>query len=156
MSAKLLQKNRKALHNFQLVEKYIAGIVLKGHEVKALREGKVSFEGSYIEIQDGIPVILNLYIGKYSKQSSDFSEYNSKRKRHLLLNKKEIDEIDRQISQKGKTAVPLALVLEHGFVKLELAVVKGKKEFEKKATAKDRQIQKDLDKEAKEHKKFSW
>lgn len=152
----LLAKNRKAMFNHTLLEKYAAGIVLKGYEVKAIREGKVDFEGSYIKTINKIPRVVNLYIGRYSKQSKTIDKFEEKRTRDLLLNKKEVLEIARATSEKGKTAVPLALVLEHGKIKLEFAVVKGKKEFEKKQTVKDRQIKKDMDVESKEIKKSIW
>jgi len=150
---KLLAKNRKALFNHSIIDRYDAGIVLKGYEVKAIREGKADFEGSYIKVDSGEIFVVNLNIGRYSKQSKESEGFNPKRDRKLLLNKNEIAEVYREISQKGKTAVPLALVLSNNKIKLEFAVVKGKKEFEKKQTAKERQIRKDMKIEAKEFRK---
>lgn len=152
----LLSKNRKALFDHELLKKYTAGIVLRGYEVKAIKEGKAAFEGSFVKVIQNKPVLENLFIGRYSKQSKDFGEMDAARTRELLLNKKEIDEIQKEISQKGKTAVPLALILENGKIKLELAVVKGRKDFEVKRVAKDRQIKKDLERESKEIKRFFW
>jgi len=149
----LLSKNRKALFNYQIVEKYTAGIVLHGYEVKAMREGNINFEGSYIKVENSEAFLINLYIGRYSKQSKNKVETDPKRPRKLILNKKEIVEIEKEVSQKGKTAVPLALILKNNMVKLEMAVVKGKKEFEKKQTVKERQIKKDLDVEAKTYRR---
>lgn len=152
----LVSKNRKALFNYEVVEKYIAGIVLFGYEVKAIREGNVNFEGSYIKLNDNNDLyVINLYIGKYSKQSKNKAESDPKRPRKLLLNKKEITEIRRAIAEKGKTAVPLALLLQHNLLKLEMAIVKGKKDFEKKTTAKEKQIKKDLDIEMKNFKRLA-
>ena len=145
----LITKNRKALFDNVIIDKYIAGIILHGFEVKAIKEGKANFEGSYIQIIEDKPVVVNMYIGKYSKQSKDFNEYEARRTRNLLLNKNEILKIVREIAQKGKTAVPLSLLLDKGKIKLEFAVVKGKKEYEKKQTAKERQIKKDLERETK-------
>jgi SsrA-binding protein len=145
MSGLLLAKNRKALHEHQLLETYTAGLVLKGHEVKAVREKNVSFEGAYIQILQGAPYVVNMHIGEYSKQSQKPDDLTSgKRSRKLLLNKKEIMEIDRELKIKGNTAVPLAIVLFNNLIKLEFAVVKGKKEFEQKQTVKERQIERDL------------
>lgn len=149
MVGMLLAKNRKALFDHQLINKYVAGVVLKGYEVKAIKEKKVNFEGSYIIVQKNEAFIINLHIGEYSKQSQEVTAFESKRTRKLLLNKKEIQDIAVELDQKGRTAVPLALVLLGPHVKLELGVVKGKKEFEKKQTAKEKQIRKDLEKEAK-------
>ncbi|GIW69307.1 MAG: SsrA-binding protein [Patescibacteria group bacterium] len=146
----ILAKNRKALHNFTVLETFVAGVVLRGYEVKAIREGKVSFEGAYIDVIDGRPYLVNLYIGRYSKQSRSFSEEDSKRNRMLLLNQGEVSKVARAISEKGKAAVPLSLGLKNGMIKLEFAVVRGKKEFEKKIVVKERQIQRDLERESKE------
>jgi len=148
--AKLILKNKKALHDYELVDKYSAGISLKGYEVKAIKEKKVSFDGSYVQILKGEPFVVNMYIGRYSKQSNDFSEFDARRSRKLLLLKREIEKITRDVTQKRKTAVPLALVLEHNRIKLEFAVVRGRKEFERKLVAKERQIKKDLEREGKE------
>lgn len=150
VKGKLLAKNRKALFNHTLVKRFDSGIVLKGYEVKAIREGKVDFEGSYIKIVNGEVYVVNLNIGQYSKQSKESVAYDERRDRKLLLNKNEILEVNREISEKGKTAVPLALVISNNKIKLEFAIVKGKKEFEKKQTAKERQIRVDMQKEAKE------
>jgi len=150
VKGKLLAKNRKALFNNSLVKRFDSGIVLKGYEVKAIREGKVDFEGSYVKVVKGEVFVVNLNIGKYSKQSKEAVTYDERRDRKLLLNKNEILEVNREISEKGKTAVPLALVISNNKIKLEFAVVKGKKEFEKKQTAKERQIRADMRKEAKE------
>ncbi len=151
--ALLLAKNKKALWDNALIDKYSAGISLHGYEVKAIREGNANFEGSYVQIIGGVPEVINMYIGKYSKQSKEFSEVDSRRTRQLLLNQKEIDEITREIAERGKTAVPLALVLEHNLIKLEFGIVKGRKDFEKKTVAKERQIRKDLEVETKEFKR---
>jgi SsrA-binding protein len=146
MSGLLLAANRKALHDHTIIDKYVAGVVLKGYEVKALREKNVSFEGAYIQILGRVPVLVNLHIGEYSKQSNKkggFAE-SPRRSRNLLLNKKEIMDIDRKLKTKGITAVPLALLVQHNLVKLEFAVVKGKKEFEKKQVTKERQMDRDM------------
>jgi SsrA-binding protein len=153
LNTHLISKNRKALYNHQIIEKYTAGLLLKGYEVKAIREGKANFEGSYVQIIGGVPSVVNMYIGPYSKQSKSFSDVDARKTRPLLLNKKETGKITIDLTQKGKTAVPLALVASHGLIKLEFAVVKGLKEFEKKVVAKERQIKKDLEVESKEYRR---
>lgn len=140
----LLAKNRKAFHNYEILERYLAGVVLKGFEVKAIREKKVSFEGSYITIRGKEAYAVNIHIGQYSKMSQKRVEKQEKRPLKLLLSKKEIEEIDREINQKGKTAVPIAFVLRNNLIKLEIAVVRGRKDYEKKQVAKKKQIEKDL------------
>jgi len=150
----LISKNRKALFDHELLEKFTAGMILRGYEVKAIKENKANFEGSYVQLIEGEPFVVNMYIGRYSKQSTEFNELDARRNRKLLLNQNEIDKLAREVSQKGKTAVPLALISDKGKIRLEFAIVKGQKEFEKKQVAKERQIQKDLAKETKELK--SW
>jgi len=153
MKGLLLVKNRSAMHDHTLISEYVAGIVLKGYEVKGIREKKASFEGSYVQILGGVPVVVNLTIGAYSKQGNEIAEQDAGRSRKLLLNKKEISEIQRELGTKGRTAIPTALVLVNNLIKLEFAVVKGKKEFEKKVVAKERQIVRDMEVEYKDVKK---
>jgi len=145
----LLSRNRKALFNYEIIDKFTAGIKLKGYEVKALREKKVSFEGSYISILEGVPLVVNLYIGRYSNQSQEHLEQFARRPRRLLLSKNEILKIKKELLEKGKTAVPLALLLQNNLIKLELAVVKGRKKHQKRGLLKERQLKKDLQKQIK-------
>lgn len=140
----LLAKNRKALYNNEVTEKFVAGIVLRGYEVKAIREGKASFEGAYVTVKNKEVFVVNLHIGRYSKQSQDVGEDETTRQRQLLLSKAEISVLEKETKQKGKTAIPLALILQNNLIKLELAIVKGRKEYEKKHLEKEKQIQKDL------------
>lgn len=141
----LLAKNRKAKFKYEILDTYLAGIVLNGYEVKAIREKKVSFEGSYVKFVENKPYVAGLHIGRYSKQSQDAENIDTKRERALLLNKNEIIKLRTEINQKGKTVVPMALVLRNNMIKLELAVVKGRKKHEKKVVAKEKQLNKELD-----------
>jgi len=140
----LLAKNRKAYHEYEILEKYTAGMVLKGMEVKAVREGKVNFDSTFVQIIDGKPVVLNLYIGRYSNQSQPFNEKESRKTRGLLLTSSEIEKITKDLSQKGKTAVPLALILSHNLIKLEFGIARGLKKFEKRDAEKKKQMDNDL------------
>ena len=136
-----LISNHKAFYNYEILERYIAGIILKGYEVKALREKKANLEGSFIKFEkDGI-FVTGMHIGKYSKQSQDSDDPDRPRK--LLLSGIEMERIQREIHEKGKTAVPLAVILQKNMIKLEFAVVKGKKKAGKKQVEKERQIEKD-------------
>ncbi len=145
----LLAKNKKALFNNEIIEKYIAGIVLTGYEVKAIREGNVNFEGAYVTILDSEPYVVGLTVGKYSKQSQDTSAQEAKKSRKLLLKSAEITKIQKELAEKGKSAIPLALILQNNLIKLELATVKGRKKHEKKQLLKDRQVVIDLAKSRK-------
>ena len=146
----LIAKNRKALFNHQIIDKYLAGIELKGYVVKSIKENNASFEGSYVDVEDGQMYVKNLHVGKYSKQSQKYNPDETKRPRRLLLKKVEIRKIQKEILEKGKTAVPLAILLKNGKIKLEFAVVKGRKKHEKLQLLKKRQIEIDLKKEAKQ------
>ncbi len=143
----ILARNRKALFNYDVVDKYNAGIELFGYEVKALREGKGHMESSYIRHENGELFAVGIKIDRYSKYSgSSFTEEMKTRDRRLLLTKHEIFLIVRELNEKGKTAVPLALLLSKNLVKLEMAVVRGRKEYEKKAVEKEKQIKKETEK----------
>ena len=145
----LLAKNRRALFDFDVIEKFMAGIVLRGFEVKAIKEGKVNFEGAFIKIIGGEAFVVNMQIGRYSKQSQ--KEVDQTRSRKLLLNKRELERLAVQLNQKGKTALPLALLLSHDLVKLEFAVAKGRKKYEKRAVQRERQIKRDVELALKDH-----
>ena len=146
----LIAKNRKALFTHEVLDKYIAGIELRGYEVKSIKENNASFEGAYVDVKDGQAYLKNLHVGKYSKQSQKYNPEETKRPRRLLLKKEEIRKISKEIDEKGKTAVPLALLLENGKIKLEFAIAKGRKKHEKIQFLKKRQIEIDLKKEAKQ------
>jgi SsrA-binding protein len=141
----LLVKNKRATFEYEILDKYTAGLVLYGHEVKSVREGNVNFEGAMVTILGGVPCVVNLHIGRYSHQSQKYSEKEAKRTRKLLLNKSEVLKLAQAVSLKGHFAVPLALILEHNLVKLELGVVRTKKQYEKKQVLVERQIERDLD-----------
>ena len=118
---------------------------MHGYEVKAIREGKVNFEGSYVQIVGDKPVVINMHIGQYSKQSQKVNELDQNRTRDLLLNKTEIEKLTKELAQKGKTAIPLALIITHNMIKLEFGIAKGRRKFDKKNVEKERQIKKDLE-----------
>lgn len=141
----ILSRNKKALFNYELLEKYMAGLVLTGYEVKALREGKGHMESSYVTNRSGELYVVGLKIDRYSKYSGTYSDELRERDRKLLMSKHEIAQVIKEISEKGKTAVPLALLLRNNFVKLEFGVVRGKKEFEKKVVEKERQMKRETE-----------
>lgn len=146
----IILTNKKAYFEYSILDKFIAGVKLKGYEAKALREGKGKLEGSYVKVLDGKLKVVNFGIGKYSKISQKLEEEDISRTKDLLLNKREISEIKRELDQKGKSCVPLNLRIERGLFKLEIAIVKGKKEFEKKVVVKERQQKRELEREKKQ------
>ena len=145
MSKFICSQNKKATFEYEILDKYTAGLVLYGHEVKSVREGNVNFEGSLVTIVSGEAYVVNLHIGRYSRQSQKYNEKEAKRTRKLLLNKKEVLKLAQAISLKGRFAVPLTLILQHNMVKLELGVTRSKKQYEKKRLLVEKQIERDLD-----------
>jgi len=127
---KNISVNRKALHEYFVVQSYEAGIVLKGTEVKALRKGNVNFIDSYAAITNGEVFLIGAHIGVY--EQGNINNHEPTRTRKLLLNKNEIRKLNSKIKEKGLTLVPLRLYFKEGKVKLELALAKGKKTYDKR------------------------
>lgn len=140
----LLVKNKKAHFNSEILATYVAGVMLKGYEVKAIREHNVNFEGSYVKFENNELVISNLNIGHYSKQSQKQSSSPFPRMIKLLLTQREISAIRRELSEKGKSAILLAFILKNNLIKLEFGIARGKKKHEKLQALKEKQIEMDL------------
>ena len=133
---KIITINRKASFNYFFKEIFEAGIVLKGSEIKSVRSGKVNIADSYAVDKDGEIFLINSHIPIY-KQAS-YSNHNPYSERKLLLNKKEINKIIGRIHEDGLTIVPTKMYFKKGKAKLEIAVAKGKKQFDKRLTKKTR------------------
>lgn len=146
----VLAKNRKAYYEYEILEKYLAGIVLKGHEVKAARERSVSLEGAYIRIKNNEVFVEGMHVGKYSKKSQKHTAEDSRKSRKLLLTEKEINNLKRELNERGQTAIPLALVLRNNLIKLEFGLARGRKKHGKKEYLKRKQIKEDMRKREKE------
>ncbi|MEM6632145.1 MAG: SsrA-binding protein SmpB [Bacteroidota bacterium] len=135
--------NRKARFEYQLLDTYTAGIVLKGTEVKSLRGGKASLQEAYCFIKDEEAFIKNMDIAEYDKGS--YNNHEPKRDRKLLLKKKEIRKIRKSLEEKGLTLVPLKLYFnDRNLVKLDLALAKGKKLHDKREDIKKKDTQREL------------
>ncbi|MBU0578456.1 SsrA-binding protein SmpB [Patescibacteria group bacterium] len=145
--SKLLLKNRRATHDYEIFKKYEAGIVLSGPEVKSLRAGSGSFFGSYIKLLSGEAYLLNAQITPY--KFADNANYDPKRTRKLLLHKKELAEIEQLSQQKGQALIPLAFVLKERNIKLEFAVARGKKLHDKRQDLKKKDLARDSAREMK-------
>lgn len=137
-------KNKKAYFEYIILEKYIAGIVLHGTEIKSIRAGKASIVESYCTVQNGEIFVRNMTIAEY-----DYGTYNNhdpKRDRKLLLNKKEIKKISNKTKESGLTIIPLLLFISpEGYAKLEIALAKGKKMYDKRESLKEKQNRRDLE-----------
>ena len=129
--SKTVTVNKKAFHDFNIIEKYTAGIVLFGTEIKSVRKGAVNLKDSFAKIEDGVVWLYSCHISPYEQGN----RYNKEpeRKRKLLLNKKEILKMSGKIKKEGYTIIPLSMFLgDGGFAKLEIALAKGKKLFDKR------------------------
>lgn len=141
MSEKELNiKNKKAGFEYAFLEKYSAGIQLTGTEIKSVRDGKVNFTDSFCVIDNGEIFIKNLHIAQYTEGS--YNNHEPKRTRKLLLTKKEIRKLSVKMKEKGLTVVPLRMFInERGYAKLDIALAKGKKSYDKRADLKEKDIQ---------------
>lgn len=138
-------RNRQAYYDYFIDEKYDAGIVLSGTEVKSVRGGKVSFNDSYCIIHDGELWIKSLHIAEYTHGTAN--NHDPIRERKLLLNKKEISKIESRIKEKGMTVVPLRIFFsEKGLAKMEIGLGKGKKSYDKRETIKERDTEREMKK----------
>ena len=147
MSTKTITINRKAGFEYHLTDKYEAGIVLKGSEVKSIREGKVNIKGSYIRFIDNELYLIGMHIGDYSHADTMTHENITDRK--LLLHRKEINTIGELIDQKGKTLIPMSLYFKRDLVKVKFAVGTGKKKWDKRQDKVDKDVKRQLDREVK-------
>lgn len=146
-SVKIIAQNKKARFDYFVEEKYECGIVLEGTEVKSVKDGSVSFQDSFAEIQNGELWMRNFHISEY-KYSSVFN-HNPDRIKKLLVHKEELKRLQRKVEEKGFTLIPLDFYLKNGRVKLTLGVCKGKKQYDKRAAIKERDVNRDLQREFK-------
>tara|TARA_B100000073_G_scaffold82722_1_gene63366 strand:+ start:2203 stop:2658 length:456 start_codon:yes stop_codon:yes gene_type:complete len=148
MGKSIVSTNRKAYHEFQIIEVLEAGLELLGSEVKSLREGKASLKESYIKIRKGQAWMVGVHISAYSH--TGFSGHEPLRDRRLLLHKNEIYKINQKLSEKGLTALPLKLYFnKRGWLKVEVGLAKGKKLYDKRDTKKRRDIERDIQRQMK-------
>lgn len=141
MTGKIIATNRRATHDFFILEKYEAGIVLKGTEIKAIRQGKVNIKESFARIIKGELYLINMHIGHYSH--GNIYNHEPLRDRKLLMHKKEIAKLVGKLSQKGLTLIPLSLYFKKNIVKVELALAKGKKLYDRREDIKKRDLQRE-------------
>lgn len=142
--AKIAIKNKKAYFDYEILDKYVAGIQLLGTEVKAIRQNQASIKEGYCFIENSEVFIKNMHISEYA--NGGYVNHEPYRERKLLLNKKEILKIEKKLKDVGITIVPLLLfVNEKGLIKLEIGIAKGKKLFDKRESLKQKDTKRDLD-----------
>ena len=145
---KVIALNRKASFDYFLEDTYEAGLVLEGSEIKSIRNGNVNLKDSYVNIKNGEAFVINMHIANYEKAGAFLP--STTRSRKLLLNKIEINRLDSKVKEKGYTLVPTRLYLKKGRAKLEFALAKGKKNYDKRESERDRDINRNINKALKE------
>jgi len=146
MDKQIAATNRKAFHEYHILDKYEAGMELLGSEVKSLREGNANLKEAYVLIRKGQAWVIGVHISPYSH--TGFEGHEPIRDRRLLLHKREIEKIKSSLDQKGLTAVPLQLYFNSkGRAKLKIGIAKGKKTYDKKASIRERDIKRDTQRE---------
>ncbi len=146
---KIIAVNKSATFEYFILEKYEAGIVLEGAEVKSLRAGKASLGESFCEVRGGEIFLKNMHIALYDK-SGAFSTRDSRKERKLLLRREEIAKIAGKVNEKGFTLVPLKIYFQDALVKVEVALCRGKHTYDKKRTLAERDQKREMDRAAKE------
>ena len=136
-SEKVVATNREAYHNYHILETHECGIALTGTEVKSIREGRCNLKDGYAQIRQGEAWLVNAHISPYSHGNRE--NHDPTRSRKLLLHRSEIDKLLGKVQEKGLTLVPTRMYLKNGRVKLELAVAKGKKLYDKRETERRRE-----------------
>jgi SsrA-binding protein len=138
---RIIADNRKAHHDFHLVETFEAGLALVGTEVKAIREGRVNLRDSFAKIQGGEVFVHNVHIGAYS--SRGYADHEPLRPRKLLLHRQEIRKLIGKTTERGMTIVPVRMYFKDGRVKVAISLAKGKKDFDRRETIKRRDTERE-------------
>jgi SsrA-binding protein len=142
MANKIIATNRKAKFEYFLLEHYEAGIALKGSEIKSIRAGQISITEAYVQVNGSNAWLVNANISPYDPASRE--NHDPIRNRRLLLNRREINEIVEGIQKKGLTVIPVEIYLKDGLAKLNIALAKGKKLYDKRNTIAEREIQREI------------
>ena len=144
-----IAENRKAFHDFHLMETFEAGLVLLGTEVKAIREGRVNLRDSFARVEDGEVFLYNVHISPYSHRG--YADHAEMRQRKLLLHRHEVRKLIGRTAEKGLTLVPLEMYFKNGRVKVAVSLAKGKKDYDKRETIKRREADRETRAAIKSH-----
>lgn len=149
MGEKTIASNRRARHDYHVLDTFEAGIVLQGTEVKSLRNsGSMTLKDSYCDVIKGELFLVGTYIRPY--EQGNIYNHEPERSRKLLMHKREIERLGQRVAEKGLTLIPLHVYFKRGLVKVEVGVCKGKHSYDKRASIKDRESKRDLDRALKE------
>ncbi|MFI9603562.1 SsrA-binding protein SmpB [Streptomyces sp. NPDC004069] len=140
---KLIAQNKKARHDYLIIDTYEAGLVLMGTEVKSLRQGRASLVDGFVQLDGHEAWLHNVHVPEYSQGT--WTNHSARRKRKLLLHRAEIDKLESKSQETGHTIVPLALYFKDGRAKVEIALAKGKKEYDKRQTLREKQDRRETD-----------
>ena len=143
----VVARNKKAAHDYFFLEKYECGIVLKGTEIKSIRKGKVSLQDAYCRIHNNELYVVNMHIAKY--EYGNIFNHKEKRDRKLLVHKSEIRKLSFRVQKEGLTLIPLSIYFVGGLAKVEIALCKGKRLYDKRADMRKAAIKKDIAKASK-------
>jgi SsrA-binding protein len=141
-AAQTLASNRKARHDYEVLETLEAGLVLSGTEVKSVRQGKVQLRDSHVSFREGQAYLVGMHVSPYSHGNRE--NHEPERPRRLLLHRREIDRLYGQMQQKGLSVVPLELRLKGPWIKAELALVRGKKQYDKRQAEKEKTLDREM------------
>lgn len=144
--------NRKARHDYAILEVYETGMVLHGTEVKSLRDGRANLKDAYAQVQDGEVWLLGCHISPYSHRG--YADHNPERPRKLLLHRSQINRLMGKVQEKGLTLIPLRLYFKEGRAKAELALAKGKKLHDKRVSIREREARRELEREVRARVKY--
>lgn len=147
---KVITRNRKAQHNYSLERTYEAGIVLQGSEIKSIRANNINLGDGFVQEKEGELWLIGVHITPYERAAS-YGQHEAMRPRKLLLHKKEIAQIVSQTRERGYTVVPLSVYLQRGRAKVEIALAKGKKQFDKRETIAKRDSDREIRRALKEN-----
>ena len=150
MSIKVIATNRKARHEYHIIEKYEGGIILHGSEVKAIREGKANIKEAYVRFSGNELFVIGMHIGKYSNEG--YSTHEPVRDRKLLLHKRELKKMRKMVDEKGKTLIPLSIYFKGGNVKVEFGLAQGKKLWDKRKAKMEKDVNRQVDRALKSYK----
>ncbi|OIK16411.1 SsrA-binding protein [Bacillus sp. MUM 116] len=149
---KVVAQNKKAYHDYFIEEKYEAGIVLQGTEIKSIRAGKVNLKDAYARIQNGEAILFGMHVSPY-EQGNRFN-HDPLRTRKLLLHKREINKLLGETKEVGYALVPLKLYLKNGFCKVLIGLAKGKKNYDKRESLKQKEAKREIERAFRERQKM--
>ena len=151
---KLIVDNRRARHDYHLLERLEAGIVLTGTEVKSLRDGRASLQQAYGDVRGGEVWLVGAHISVYDQ--GNIANHDPDRDRKLLLHKKEVASLTGKVAQRGLTLVPTKLYFKNGRAKLEIGLARGKKLHDKRSALREREVRREMDKAARAGRRGQW